>query len=311
MDQQTAETLGALSDTAISLYLTGGLVIVGIILLFAGSKLARASCVLLGLALGSTLAAAAGQFLALSPMLMIAASLVGALVGALFAGFLFRAFVACAGAVILAAAVPAAGLAWQGAPPPELETDTEVVEQLQTTPGDAAEALTAEQITTAAQDIIDRLNDAFEQATASEPEDDAVAVEDTTEEPASLGIADTLRAAATALREALADQEEAIMAWWQQLSPTSRGIVVVGSLIGAVVGFLVGLLAPKTAAAFDSALLGSVLIYLPGSHVLATVAPATGEMLPTGARAAILIMGLITIMGILIQWTIFRRKTDS
>lgn len=315
MDPDTAQTLGALSETAIGLYLAGGCVLVGLILLFTGSKLARIGCVLVGLALGSTLAAAVAQFLGLGPMLMVAASLIGALAGAIFAGFLFRAFVACTGALILAAAVPAAALAWQGTLSPELNTDSELVESLEATPSETAPQFTAEEISAATQQILDKLNQAIQDLTTAQEEGEEYPEPDENDDEAqttdSLNISGTLQTVVDAFRQALSEQEDAITAWWESLSTTSRSVVVVGSVIGAILGLIIGLIMPQTAAAVDSALLGAVLIYLPGFQILYTLAPEAAASFPAGPRPAILIMGLITGFGILVQWIVFRHKTDS
>ncbi|WP_428389711.1 hypothetical protein [Mucisphaera sp.] len=317
MDNQTAENLATMASAGVELYLAAALVVVGLVMLLAGRKLARACCVLVGLALGSTLGAATGQIMGVDTTLMVVFSLIGSLLGALFAGFLFRAFVAVTGAILLAAVVPAAMLAWQGTPPPQLlpgeaTPDTEQVSQ--DTP--ANNLLSEEQLLEAADEVAafirDRLPTELPSAeSGTDTQADPAAIDDAQTSAITETITQAIGQAIETLRTALAEQEQTLRDWWATLSPTAQSTVMLGSAIGAAIGLLLGLLMPKTASALESSLLGACLIYLPGTRILAATLPAVAAWFPTGARGSIIAIGLITILGVALQWTIHRKKTDS
>ncbi|MEQ9453009.1 MAG: hypothetical protein RLN76_00270 [Phycisphaeraceae bacterium] len=320
MDPQTANTLESVSGLAIEVYLAGGLMLVGLVLLLAGRKLARASCVLVGLTLGSAAGAALGQFFGLSSMMLVGASLIGALGGALFAGFLFRAFVAVTGAALLAAVVPCVVLLWQGTPPPAVDLDDDTSQALLSSADETASDLINDQLaqTTRAQvqEIVSKVRDAiqssipYEEGAENSPPTSDDSAEQASDDQAGSMLTETASRMLEALREALSDQEESLRAWWDQLTPALKGTVLTGSLIGAVVGLLLGLLMPHTASSIESSMLGSVLIYLPGTRLLAQFAPAIAASLPTGPRGTLVVLGLITLAGVAFQWTLFRKKAD-
>ena len=320
MEPETISTLESASGLAVEVYLAGGLMLVGLVLLLAGRKLARASCVLVGLTLGSAAGAAFGQFFGVSSAILIGASLIGALLGALFAGFMFRAFVAVTGAALLAAVVPCVVLVWQGTPPPEMEARDASGEALLSSADVAANELINDQLAqqTRAQleGIVEKFREAFknsipyEEGAVEGPQPGDKASQEASEAASGSMIAETSTRMLEALRASLSEQEQALRAWWEQLTPALKGTVMTGSLIGAVVGLLLGLLMPHTASSIESSMLGSVLFYLPGTRVLAQFAPAIAGALPTGPRGVLLVLGLITLVGVAFQWTVFRKKAD-
>ncbi len=111
-----------------------------------------------------------------------------------------------------------------------------------------------------------------------------------------------------AMYEQIADDATA---WWEQLGTGGRRIVYLGVIVGAVAGLLLGLLLPKLSAALQSALAGAVLIYTGGLGLARWQFGDETAFLPDSARGALVCLGLITVLGVVIQWTLFRRRADK
>jgi len=82
-------------------------------------------------------------------------------------------------------------------------------------------------------------------------------------------------------------------------------------LIGAGIGFLLGLMAPNYAAAVQSAIVGAVLIVVPGRELVLTHLPDAKSLIPTTAQGILLTTGLITLVGLALQWTLYLRRDDK
>ncbi len=106
-------------------------------------------------------------------------------------------------------------------------------------------------------------------------------------------------------------QADEVRAWWDGLETGGRRLVVTSAGLGGVVGFVVGLFAPLTAAALESSLLGAAAMVLAGWQLLRLYSPDTADHLPHGPRVAALTLSLITLLGVLLQWTLSRRKADK
>lgn len=106
-------------------------------------------------------------------------------------------------------------------------------------------------------------------------------------------------------------QVAALKAWWQDLMPSIRAVIYAAALAGGVLGLLIGLIAPKMAASFETALVGGLLLLLPGRELIIAHAPDVAGYLPQSPRGLVIWLGLITLLGFLLQWTLFGRKTDK
>jgi hypothetical protein len=104
---------------------------------------------------------------------------------------------------------------------------------------------------------------------------------------------------------------EDLQAWWSERDNTTRAVLLISSSVGAVVGLIFGLLAPYVAASFQSAVVGAILIYFSAVQLLTQLTEQPPTWLPTSPRIEILIVGLITLVGFAVQWTVFRKKTDK
>jgi hypothetical protein len=255
-------------------WLLGLAIITGLLLWLLGGVMAKAGCVMAGLVLGGLGAAT----LAVSATgqgqagWVAGVSIGGAIAGALLAFLLFRFWVGITTGIVLALAIPIVVLTWTGQRP-----DTSATADAAHLTRDTAAGLVAE--STLMQDV---------------------AVAATQEAP---GFLETMR-------EAWAAQVESVNLWWSELESGTRSIVVGGALIGGVVGLLMGMLGPISAASLQTALAGAVLMFFP-TRILLTQYAGIGESLfPNTTRGIVLTLGLITLVGALIQWTVFRKQDD-
>lgn len=331
------DALADVSSLVVSILLVV-LALLGLGMWLLGRRLARPACTVSGLVLGGLGGLALGEMLAEQGAFTIPLVIGAAIAGALLAALLFRIWMAISGAALLALVVPAAMVIWQNTPLPAPE-ETEATEQAQeteheTTPGLApggeplvidenldsadSEALLhwLERLTgidlegVASTDVDpDADPDATDHADAADPD-----AEDADSSPGTLAgeqIEAVIGEGSAAVRAWYAELRERLRAWWSELSPAARRGLFVGAGIGALLGLTLGLALPYTAAALQSALAGSILVFLPLRELLARHAPEWTGLLPQSPRATLLWLGLITVLGVLLQWTLFRRRADK
>lgn len=284
--ERADQALPVLTETA--RYVVVGM---GLLLWLAGGRLLKTACVFGGLMLGMILGGLSLGFVestGLAIGLMVGLGLLGAL-GALL---MFRAWVSMAAALMFAIAAPAAVLVWQGVPPEQLSADTqEAAAQLQSR-YDIASSQLSDQAKLQVQQLI-QSGDA-----------------------ASLQEADKLMDQEGAkawehARSVVFRNLEDIEVWWRENGTNTQRSVGLAMLIGAGLGFLLGMILPNYAAAMQSAMVGAVLIVIPGRELVMTNLPAAEGLLPTTARGTLLTVGLITVFGIVVQWTLHLRRNDK
>lgn len=257
------------------------LFVVGLIVWLMGRKLARPVCVITGLVLGGLGGLAAGHAWGEQAYYVLPLVVGCAVVGALLAALLFRLWVAMAGAVLLSLIVPAGSLVWHGTPPPGLAKT--VVNATQ--PGSAAGKTPA----------------------AAAPSKQAGKPAKT--QPSTQAV---LKKTYDAVMAFYSQEVQAIQKWWNDgLDAGGRRLVYIGAAVGALVGLVFGLIAPYVAASLESALAGAILIFFPGSTLLDHFSPGKGAIIPSSPRAVIFALCLITAIGFLFQWTLFRRSADK
>lgn len=98
---------------------------------------------------------------------------------------------------------------------------------------------------------------------------------------------------------------------WENLGGAGRTTVLVAALIGAVIGFLLGLITPYNSAMVQTAVIGAALIVACAAALLKIHAPDIAARIPESPGPILLILGLITLHGVAIQWTLFRKKVDK
>jgi hypothetical protein len=106
-------------------------------------------------------------------------------------------------------------------------------------------------------------------------------------------------------------QKQEVVAVWDTLSSATQTTVTAAAGIGAVGGLLIGLILPYVAASIQSTLVGSTLIFFSGLALAYIWMPETMAKVPDfGPRGPLVVIGLITVHGIGIQWTLSRRRAD-
>jgi hypothetical protein len=286
------------------------LLVVGLVLWVFGGKMAKAGVMVSGFVLGGlcamALAAALGEpgeaGLGGSGLWIMAIGIGGALAGLLLAALLFRVWMGATAALLLAAVVPAAAMVWQGNAPP-----LSAVRGTQTAALDAMGAGESDPTAEAIREQVEQFRASVHGDEAADPES-----------------ADTAMSAEQ-LADALFDQEqfrdelagvwsqqvEEVKAWWRDLPAGQRRFLLAGSAVGGVVGLILGLIVPLIAAAVQSALVGGILILFAGRALLLQYVPAAAGVMPDSWRGVLLSLGLITLLGILIQWSLRAKKDDE
>ncbi len=302
--QEMLEQLGSVGVTLPALTLGAGL-----LLLILGSKLARPMCTFSGLVLGGAGGLMIGEALADQGSVVMALVIGAAIAGALLSALLFRVWMAISGALIFGLTAAGVMLLLQ-APPEEtalssLTDSTQTVETSDDTSEDGSITvdIPLEGITDA---VKEGISTAIEGG-ASGSEDDASAqltIDNETAKKIGASILEALRGMATYYWDQL-------KLWWGDAGGGARGAMLLVGLVAGVVGLLLGLVGPYKAASVQSAVAGSVLVLFSSFSLLAQLLPEQLHWLPATPRKVLLCLGLITAVGLALQWTIFKRKTDK
>ncbi|MEM9882209.1 MAG: hypothetical protein AAF800_04755 [Planctomycetota bacterium] len=228
----------------------------------------------------------------------------GAIAGVLLAWLLFRFWMAATAGALLAAVVPLAALVWQGSGP--------ALTAVQETQDVTLEALGAGESDPAAEAIRRRLaGDAEPGEIAGPPLPATHADAAEAGDPETAGGLFDRRRFVDGLASVWARQVEEVKLWWSELPAGTRRFLVAGAGVGGVVGVVLGLVLPGIAASLQSAMVGSVLLLACGRGLLLAYVPGVGGVLPDSWRGVLLTLGLITLLGVLIQWTLRKRQDDD
>jgi len=269
-----------------------GCIVLGVLIWIAGGKLAKPACVVGGLLLGIYLGLLLSGFVSSAGFGMV---LIGglAIAGGLLAMLLFRVWMGLSTAIMLAIVVPAAVLVWQG------------------TPIEDAATIDTSALSTQLQTQLDENKDRIDETTRAEvtsllsqqTQDSTVDAQAILQEH---GIE-----AAQALRGQVFENLETAKTWWRDNSSQTQKNMAWGMLGGALLGLLLGMLMPVRAAILQTAFVGGVLAFVPGREIVVGWLPDAAPFLPASPRGALLAIGLITLLGVLLQWTLFFRKVDK
>lgn len=284
--EQADQSLPALTMTA-----RWVVVVVGCVLLIAGGRLVKTACIAGGAMLGMILGGLTLGFLddvAVAFGIMIGLGLLGAL----GAWLVFRAWVAIAAAIVFAIAAPAGVIIWQGTPTKMLSEDNAAaIAQLETRYGNAASQL-SEQSKRQVQSLVKQGDrESLQEADQLLHEEGKRAINNA--------------------RSVVFRNIEDMGDWWQENSTEAQRTLGMAMLIGAGIGFLLGVVLPNHAVAIQSAIVGSVLIVIPGRELIMTYLPGTIDFLPRSARWTLFTMGLITLIGLALQWRFHLRPDDK
>lgn len=244
--------------------------VIGLLLVLFGRKLVRTAHAVTGLIVGALLGFVLSNGFDDNGV-WIAWSIGGAAIGLVLSLVLFRLWVGVSLAIVLGVMMPVLVLLWSHTSPPAT-------------------------VEVGSDDAVQSLRDATRDVANPLTREDVQLPE----------LTDEMKERLAALPEA---QWQAVTEWWADLADSDRQAALLALGAGLVLGLIFGLIKPHLGAALQAALVGSVLLTLSGQHVL-TLMVGDDTNLPRGPRMFVVVVGLITILGVLVQWTILRGKAD-
>ncbi|MEM8739677.1 MAG: hypothetical protein AAGG38_14535 [Planctomycetota bacterium] len=296
-----------------------GLGVGGVLWLFGG-RLAKKGVMLTGFVVGGLGAAAVAAGMATGGgggegataesggggLWVLAIGIGGAIAGVLLAGLLFRFWMAGSAAVLLGAAVPLVAMVWTGNTPP--------LPAIESTQDVAEAALGFGESDPAAAALRERVEREYWGqgplgVPAPGPDGGGLSPEPAEADGAS-AVFDREQFV-DGLRGVWQQQVQEVRTWWAEMAAGSRRFLLGGAVVGAGVGLILGLVLPTLAASLQTALVGSVLILFAGRGLLLSYAPGVDGVLPDTWRGVLLSVGLITLLGVLIQWRMRQKKDDE
>ena len=288
------ESLAAYWPWMYTSLLAGGLVL-GLVLWLFGGRLASKGVMLTGFVLGGLGAMGAAALWTREGPWLLGLGIGGAVAGVLLAWLLFRVWVALSAAVLLALVVPAATLVWDGAGPAISLTD-EGREATAAALGYGPDETPSGPLT----------------PTAFGDEDpDRGEGEDGDEGDGRPADWFDRGALMRAVAGEWSHQVQSLRDWWGTLNGGERTFLGVGAAAGAGVGLVLGLLVPLIAVSIQAATVGAALLFFTGRALLLTYAPDAGVWLPVDRRGVLLTLGLLTLLGVLVQWGLRRRAAKA
>jgi hypothetical protein len=295
--QAMLEKLGSVGVLMPSLTLAAGL-----ILLTLGSKLARPMCTLSGLVLGGIGGLMIGEALADKGGIVLALIVGLAIAGALLSALLFRIWMAISGALIFGVTAASVVLLVQ-VPPEDTGPSEETGEYAEPADTEEADGLTIE---IPIDELTEQVREGFAEAMADgeEGEPAQLTIDEETAKKVGWAIVDALRGMSAYYWNQLG-------LWWGEAGSGARGGMLLVGLVAAVIGLLLGLVGPYKAASVQSAVAGAVLILFSAFSLVAQLRPEQMEWLPATPRGVLVGLGLITAVGLGLQWTVFKRNTDK
>lgn len=273
-----------------------GAMVFGLVLWLLGGKLMKAAMVIAGMLLGLYAGVLLAGFVSSAGFVGVLTAGM-AIAGALAAAMLFRVWMAVSTALLFALVVPAAVLVWEGTPSNEVlgrspAGMTEELQQRLNTGEGALDNLTRERV----QSLID---EGSVQSLSSA--DDVLR-----DKGLEMG-----KATSDAVKGLVFENIETMCAWWEENTSQVQRNVLLGMGVGALGGLLLGGLFPRHTAAIQAALVGAVLLFIPGRELIVGWAPDAVGWLPGSPRGGLLALGLITVLGVMVQWTLYFRPDDK
>ena len=259
----------------------------GLVLWLFGGRLASKGVMLTGFVLGGLGAMGAAALWTREGPWLLGLGIGGAVAGVLLAWLLFRIWVALSAAVLLALVVPAATLVWDGAGPPIKLTQ------------EGRDATAA------------ALGYAADPPPGAPPETDDIRGEVSEEDDSNPTDWFNRAALMRAVTGEWSHQVQSLRDWWGGLNGGERTFLGVGAAAGAGVGLVLGLLVPLITVSIQAAVVGAALLFFTGRALLLTYAPAAGAWLPVDRRGVLLTLGLLTLLGVLVQAALRRRAAKA
>lgn len=268
-------------------------VVLGLVVWLAGGKLLKPAMVVGGLVLGLVIGGLLSPFIESTVFFLFFLAGLG-VVGACLAAMTFRIWMAVSAASLLALIVPGAILVWQGTPTNQVTGPADTSEQ--TTQVQQRFDAAADQLTPETRQLVQGLIDQ--------------------QSPASLASADAMleeqgAIALDAIKGVIFENMDQLRLWWEQNTTAQHRMLLWGMVGGALVGLLLGVIVPNHAAALQSAMVGAVLIFVPGRELVVGWAPDYAGWMPVSARGGLLALGLITALGFCLQWMLYLKTDDK
>ena len=255
--------------------------LIGLVLWTLGRKIARPVCAVSGLVTAASAIAIAVRNVE-NPTWQLGLVVAGGVLGCVVAYLLFRLWMGITSAALLALVLPTLVLIWFE---PSVQRDPNEVEQL----------------------MVDTDSGEHEprEIEASQDEDKDKN-EDKDESDAEAGA--ELFAWLEPLVQSVGDE---LRAWWDGIEPATARIFLLTAGIGALIGLLAGLIFPYMAASIESALVGTLLVGGCGLLLAGIYANVDADLATRNPKTLAAVVGLITVVGVVLQWMVFRRKADA
>jgi len=288
---EAAVDINTVLDTLSNVGLVAGGValLVGLVIWLIGRKIARPACAVGGLAVGMTLGFAGAQQL-LGGQSAILLGIGAAVIVGILAYILFRVWMGISLGLLLALLTPVAGLAYRGDAQPVAPTTHQEL----------------------------MIPDSLLAPNSSDPANAPAPAPGRADGDAASGGVSGAASGGTSggslgdrMRGVYQQQKDELLAWWASLGATGKALVAACSAGGAMVGLILGLLFPYLAATIQTAAVGGGLMLLGVWPLLPRFAPGWAEAFPPTTRLIVLALGLITLLGVVLQWTLFGRKSDD
>lgn len=261
-----------------------------LVLLLLGRRLSKPLCVFLGMTLGVMAGVvAASQF---SPhgevWIVVAWAFAGLLVGGLMSWLLFRLWMGIVFALMMAVL-----LAWgtTALARPWLHQTTDTVYESE----DADEDVDDDR------DTEDR--ESVKEWVKTTLEGDLSDLKERANEATETMISDSI--------EWLRTCRERVGRWWSALPPRGRQLAMAAGLIGLLHGLVLGIWRPKLAASLQTAFAGAWMLVMADWSLVIPGATRETILSYQGSWLGAVAVGLITVAGVVVQWTIRGRKTDK
>ena len=309
-----AQTASAPGAAPAGLPITLGVsLVLGLFLWVMGRKLVRVAISLSGLVVGASAAFVLADALrkdgAVSDGLMLVWIIGGAIIGLLGAWFLFRGWMALSMGALAALIAPAAVVVWTGTPQPATTASVPYLSSnadanANTGTGGASTGLQPKSLTSGSPKEDDNGKDETPKLPANSfsPEDIGLTKEN---------LEKAKETVIQVINQVYHYQRAYILAWWDELKPDGRRNMTITLAIAGLAGALLGFVLPYFSASIQTALVGGAMILSSLRGLLAQYAPDQTSWLPSEPRSLLITLGLITLIGVIIQWTLFRSAADK
>ncbi len=270
----------------------------GLFLYVMGRKLVKVAVGLCGLCIGAVLAFIGANHLGVSSQVMLVWVIGGAVAGVLLASLLFRFWMSVSLAGLVALAVPAFSVIWQGTTATP-STDLGSV----TPPSKLVDDATKDDLKKKSDIPVNQFS-VDDVKKAADKVKESVGIDDDDIERVRETIMDVFQ-------EAYDFQRSHITGWWESLPTDGQRNMTITTAIAGLVGALLGFMLPYFSASVQTALVGGAILLSTVHGVVNAYAPAQAVWLPNEPRPLLITLSLITLVGVCIQWTLWRKAADK